>query len=99
MTSLSAQRWLAEHEKELSLMMEKSEKSALDKQVGGSHYKGYFIQPIEFIEKNGLGFAVGNIIKYACRFENKGGREYLEKVIHYAELLIDIKYGTKKEGS
>jgi hypothetical protein len=29
--------------------------SALDKQVGGSHYKDMAIQPIEYIHKNGLG--------------------------------------------
>ena len=68
-----------------------------------NHYQGS-IQPIETMQANMSpeafqGFLRGNIIKYACRFENKGGREDLEKVIHYAELLIDIKYGPKKEGS
>lgn len=69
--------------------------SALSKQVGGSHYKTFKIQPIEFIEGNNLGFSVGNIIKYACRYKNKGGVEDLKKVIHYAELLMEIE---QKEG-
>ena len=46
-----------------------SEKSALNKEVGGNHYKEFRIQPIEFIEGNDLGFSVGNIIKYVCRYK------------------------------
>ena len=42
--------------------------SALDKQVGGNHYKDFAIQPIEFIVKNNLGFIEGNVIKYICRW-------------------------------
>jgi Protein of unknwon function (DUF3310) len=60
----------------------------LDKQVGGTHYKDMSIQPIEFILANGLGFCEGNIVKYACRYKQKGGVQDLKKVIHYAELLI-----------
>ena len=40
--------------------------SALDKQIGGNHYKDFLIQPIEFIVKNNLGFIEGNVIKYIC---------------------------------
>lgn len=57
-------------------------------QVGGSHYKSMKIQPVEFILANGLGFCEGNIIKYTCRYKQKGGVQDLRKVIHYAELLI-----------
>jgi len=35
-----------------------------DKQVGGSHYKFFKIQPYEFISKNDLSFFQGNVIKY-----------------------------------
>jgi len=59
------------------------------KQVGGSHYKKYQIQPIEFIVKNNIGFVEGNIIKYILRFKEKGGVQDLEKAKHYIELLID----------
>ena len=38
---------------------------ATDKQIGGTHYKQYKIQPIEFIVANNLDFIQGNIIKYA----------------------------------
>ena len=59
------------------------------KQVGGSHYKKYKIQPVEFIIKNNIGFVEGNIIKYVLRFKEKGGVQDLEKAKHYIELLID----------
>ena len=59
------------------------------KQVGGSHYKKYKIQPLEFIIKNNIGFVEGNIIKYVLRFKEKGGVQDLLKAKHYIELLID----------
>ncbi len=59
------------------------------KQVGGSHYKKYKIQPVEFIVKNNIGFCEGNVIKYVLRFKDKGGIADLEKAKHYIELLID----------
>lgn len=57
-------------------------------QVGGGHYKELGIQPVEFILANQLGFCEGNIIKYTCRYRQKGGVQDLKKVIHYAEMLI-----------
>jgi hypothetical protein len=65
--------------------------SALDKQIGGSHYKDMAIQPVEYIHKNGLGFCEGNIVKYITRWKTKNGIEDLRKVIHYAELLIQME--------
>jgi hypothetical protein len=69
------------------------EKSALNKEVGGNHYKEFRIQPIEFIEGNDPGFSVGNIIKYVCRYKYKNGKEDLLKAKHYIELLIELEYG------
>ena len=63
--------------------------SALERQVGGSHYKDLPIQPIEYILANKLPFCEGNIVKYVTRWKQKGGRQDLEKVIHYAQLLLD----------
>ena len=74
----------------------KSEKSALNTEVGGNHYKEFRIQPIEFIEGNDLGFAVGNVIKYVCRYKNKNGKEDLLKAKHYIELLIELEYGNEE---
>jgi len=69
--------------------------SALDKQVSGNHYKHFVIQPIEYTMKNGLGFIEGNIIKYVSRHKLKNGAEDIQKVKHYAELLLEIEYGIK----
>ena len=43
-----------------------------DKQIGGSHYKKFFIQPWTFIRKNGLNPFQANVIKYVCRYLMKG---------------------------
>lgn len=69
--------------------------SALDTQVGGSHYKDFKIQPVEFIMANGLGFCEGNAIKYICRYKSKNGVEDLEKAIHYIQLLIEQEKNDK----
>ena len=66
------------------------EPTALSRQEGGSHYKDMTIQPLEFIMANDLSFVVGNIVKYACRFDKKvQSVQDLRKVIHYAEILIE----------
>jgi len=70
-------------------------KSALDKQVGGKHYKGFNIQPIEFVMANDLNYCEANIVKYACRHHMKGGIEDVDKIIHYAELLKELVYAGK----
>jgi hypothetical protein len=41
------------------------------KQIGGSHYQHYLIQPYEFISKNELTFFQGNVIKYVLRYPYK----------------------------
>lgn len=70
---------------------------ALTKQEGGNHYKSMKIQPVEFIHANNIGFLEGNVIKYICRHKNKNGIEDLKKVIHYAELLIQLEYGDENK--
>ena len=69
--------------------------TALDTQIGGEHYKKYSIQPVEFITKNKLGFLEGCVIKRICRYEDKNGREDLEKIKHEIDLLIELKYGSQ----
>jgi len=66
--------------------------SPLAVQVGGDYYL-LPIQPVEYIFKNNLNFLQGNIIKYATRYKDKNGREDLEKVKHYTDLLIELEYG------
>ena len=62
------------------------------KQIGGSHYKKYVIQPSKFINKNKLLFAEGNVIKYVCRHQDKDGKKDIEKAIHYLEMIIERDY-------
>ena len=60
----------------------------------GQHYSSGKIQSTEFIidAGHGLGFAVGNIIKYAQRYGKKAGynKKDLMKVIHYAIIALSI---------
>jgi hypothetical protein len=39
-----------------------------------------------------LGWHEGNAIKYITRHNIKGGREDIEKAIHYLELLLEEEY-------
>ena len=68
-----------------------------DKQIGGSHYKDFTIQPYEFISKNGLSFFQGCVVKYVCRYLNKAGIQDLEKIIHYSQLEIKKMKKKKKK--
>ena len=62
-------------------------KDADEKQIGGSHYKSFVIQPWTFIRKNGLNPFQANVIKYVCRYLFKGKTiEDIDKIIHYCEL-------------
>ena len=75
----------------LPVTMEEDEAfSALDKQVGGSHYRDKGIQPIIYIHANNLGFCEGNVVKYVTRWREKNGLADLEKAKHYIELLIEL---------
>lgn len=69
--------------------------TALDKQVKGSHYKEYKIQPVEYCQKNRLNMLESNIVKYATRHQDKGGADDVLKIIHCAELLLELEYANK----
>jgi hypothetical protein len=70
--------------------------NATNKQIGGNHYKDCVIQPIDYIYKNKLDFLEGNVVKYITRHKLKGGIEDIKKVIHYAELILELRYGKEK---
>ena len=61
------------------------------------HYATGKIQSTEFIldTGHGLGFTIGNIIKYAQRYGKKDGfnKKDLMKVIHYAIIALSIHKG------
>ena len=67
------------------------------KQIGGSHYKSFVIEPWTFVRENNLNPFQANVIRYACRYKNKGGIQDLEKIIHYCEMEIDFMKKKKEE--
>lgn len=60
----------------------------------GEHYSLNKFQATEFIidSGHGVGFTVGNVMKYAQRYGKKAGRNRQDilKVIHYAIMLLYI---------
>lgn len=77
--------------------MNNQPQSALDTQVGGSHYKGFKIQPVEFIHQNGIGYMAGNVIKYVSRYQDKNGIEDLKKARHYIDMMIEFEQEADKK--
>jgi hypothetical protein len=75
------------------VMIKENIDGPLGVQIGGTHYRHFKIQPIEFITKNKMNFIEGNIIKYICRHKFKGKVEDLLKIKHYVDLLIKFEYG------
>lgn len=68
---------------------------SFDEQVGGSHYKGYLIQPAIFHIANDIRGPQQAIIDYVLRYREKNGVEDLEKAKHWLQMLID---GEKAKG-
>jgi len=62
--------------------------------VEPTHYTKFTIEPFDFIHKNQIGFAEGNVIKYICRWRDKDGIKDLKKAMRYIELIIE---GEKNE--
>jgi hypothetical protein len=71
--------------------------SPLAEQVGGSHYKGYKIQPIEYAMANNLNYCQANAVKYITRYRDKAGIEDLRKAIHNIEILIELEENGRLE--
>ena len=69
---------------------EEKEKSALDEQADGDHYKKLGIQPVELIRDINANFFQGNVIKYVTRYKDKNGIKDLEKARHYLELIKEL---------
>jgi len=53
------------------------------------HYSRHKIQPLDFILANRLGYVEGNVIKYVCRWQHKGGIEDLKKAREYLDKYIN----------
>lgn len=63
--------------------------TALDEQIGGSHYKKYPIQPWVFNKINDIPSTEAHIIEYICRWKDKGGVQDLRKIKQYCDMLIE----------
>ena len=66
--------------------------SALDIQIGGSHYKDYAIQPAEFFIKNKVPGHKTDIIRRILRYDHPTGqgRKDLIKAKHEIDLILEL---------
>ena len=71
-------------------------KNPYDKQIGGTHYQNFKIQPSKFVIENELLYPEGCVIKYILRHRLKGKKQDLEKAIHFIEMIIERDYATKE---
>ena len=76
----------------------KAANSPLKVQVGGSHYKDFKIQPVEYTTANGLSFLQGCIVKRTSRYNKPTGKglEDLKKVKHEIDLIIELEEWEKQ---
>lgn len=73
---------------------------ALSRQVGGSHYKQYKIQPYEFFIANQIPHHKAAIIRRILRYDHPTGKglEDLKKIQHEVELIIQLENWEAKSG-
>ena len=68
-------------------------RSYIDETYNGHYSKNKF-QSTEFIIDcgHGMGFALGNVLKYAQRYGKKDGanRKDLQKILHYAIIALSV---------
>ena len=68
-----------------------------------AHYSKSKFQATEFIfdSGHGMGFCIGNVLKYAQRYGRKDGynRKDLQKVLHYAIMALHVHDIEKKEST
>lgn len=65
-----------------------------DKVVMPNHYGRHSIEPIRFsVENYGVGFLIGNAVKYLTRYDAKDGHKDLAKAARYVEMLRRYEAG------
>ena len=69
--------------------------NAYKNQIGGNHYQDLVIQPTDYIIKNNIPFAEGNVIKYVSRHKQKGKEQDIKKAIHYLSMILETTYNLK----
>jgi len=66
--------------------------SALDSQIGGSHYKGDKIQHFTIAMENKIPWAEAAAMKYVMRHRKKNGVQDLDKALHYLLMAREYYY-------
>lgn len=66
---------------------------ATSRQVDGDHYSKLAIQPMEYSIRNNLDALQHSIIKYVTRHKDRGGAKDIKKLIHCAQLILEMQYG------
>jgi len=66
---------------------------ALDRQVGGNHYKQFKIQPYEFFFENNIPHHKAAIIRRILRYDQHTGKGLLDlqKIQHEIEIIIELE--------
>ena len=64
------------------------EKTALETQIGGNHYKKYDYEPIEFFMDHQFNAALIYAMKYVSRYPDKNPDD-LEKALHCLDIYMD----------
>ena len=71
--------------------------SAFDKQESGSHYRNLNPQPAKVLHSWGVGHIEGEIIYHLIRWRHKDGLQDLRKVVHWAQLLLELEESKQAE--
>jgi hypothetical protein len=64
-----------------------------DMVVMPNHYARFRIEPIHFIQENGLSPLQGKVVKYIVRYPFKNGAEDIKKAIRCAQMLLKKEQG------
>lgn len=71
------------------------EVASLDEQVGGSHYTGMTIQPVEYAYYNRLPSIESSVVRYVSRHEEKNGEQDIDKAIDLLHKLKEMRYSKR----
>lgn len=59
------------------------------RQVGGTHYSQFIIEPVDLMVILNFNWFQGEILKYVSRFRDKNGKEDLDKAMSVSILAIE----------
>lgn len=71
------------------IIQRRKKMSNIKRQVGGSHYSRFNIEPIDLMVKLKFNWFQGEILKYVSRFQYKNGGEDLVKACSVCKLATD----------